>query len=236
MPRQDPDEVLVALFKNHATQNEARSIEEGRPIFDDIEVVEIRAPGSRDVKVFPAAAMSHWQTNPYTGEQTKITYAERFQHQYQQFKRHAAQTKSGTPLDYVPFLTEGKRAELRAQNIYTIEALAHVDGLELKNLGAGGRELKNEAMAYMAEAKATIAPNMQLQKELETLRARNAVLEEDAAAAQATEAKIKGEFEDMELEQLREFITVNTGHAPHGSLNRKTLIRMAMEARPDKVA
>jgi hypothetical protein len=236
MARQDPDDVLVALFKNHAALNEAKSREEGRPIYDDIEVVEIRSPGSRDFKVFPANAFSHWQTHPHTGEQTKITYAERFVHQYQQFKRHAAQTKSGTPLDYVPFLSEGKRAELRAQNIYTIEALAAIDGQELKNLGLGGRDLKNAAVEYMDNAKANIAPTLQLQAELDALRARNTVLEEDAVAKKEIAKRIEAEFEEMDLVQIREYITTHTGQAPMGSLNKKNLVRMAMECRPNRAA
>ena len=235
MARRDPDEALVALFKNHASLNNARSVEEGRPIFDDIEVVEIRSPGSKDFKVFPATAFSHWETSPYNGEQTKVTYAERFSHQYQQFKAKTAQTKSGTPLEYAPFMSVGKCAEMRAQNIYTVEALAAIDGAELKNLGTGGRELKNAAMEYMAEAKSA-APNLQLQNELEQLRARNAILEEDLSAKKAREAQINGEFEGMELDELRQYITTNTGHAPHGSLNKKTLIRMAIECKPDKAA
>jgi hypothetical protein len=235
MARQDPDEVLVALFKNLAVPNEGKSLQAGRPIFDDIEVCEIRSPGSRDVKVFPATAMSHWQNNPYSGEQTKITYAERFAHQYRQFKALEAQTKSGTPLEFVPFMSEGKRAEMRAMNIYTVEALAAIDGQELKNLGAGGREMKNAAVAYMEEAKAT-APTKQLQNELEQLRARNAILEEDNAAKKAREAAADSEFEGMELDEIRQYIATNTGQAPHGSLNRKTLIRMANECRPDKAA
>ena len=225
MARRDPDEALVALFKNHASLNNAKSTQEGRPIFDDIEVVEIRSPGSKDFKVFPATAFSHWETSPYTGEQSKVTYAERFRHQYQQFRSKSAQTKSGTPLEYVPFMTEGKRAEMRAQNIYTVEALAAIDGAELKNA----------AMEYMAEPKSA-APNLQLQNELEQLRARNAILEEDLAGKKAREANAESEFEGMQLDELREFITTNTGQAPHGSLNRKTLVRMANECRPDKAA
>jgi len=235
-PRKDPDEALVALFKNHAVLNEAASLKAGRPIYDDIEVVEVRAPGSRDFKVFPAAAMSHWENNPYTGEQTMLTYAERFKHQYQQFKDRAIQTKSGTPLGSVAFLSEGKRAELRAQNIYTIEALAGIDGAELKNLGPGGRDLKNAAVEYIRDAKENVAPNLQLQVELEQLRARNAILEEDLAAKKAIEANAEGEFAEMDLPQLREYIKTHTGQAPMGSMNRKTLVRMALECRPDKAA
>jgi hypothetical protein len=74
---------------------------------------------------------------------------------------------------------------------------------------------------------------MAMQAELEALRAKNAVLQEDLESAKASG---EGEFRDMNLEQLREFITAHTGHAPIGTANRKTLVRMAMEARPEKVA
>jgi len=233
MQNNDPDASLLVLFKNFAIQNDAKTVLEGRPIFDDVEICEIRFPGSRSMSPFPATAVSHWATDPHTGGQVKVTYAERFPRQYQQFKQHVAQTKSGTPLSHAPFLTEGRRAELRALNIYTVEALAHVDGQELKNLGQGGRDLKNRAMEYIAEAK-TNAPTLQLQTELDALRARNAVLEEDMAAVKKQQAT--SEFDDMTEDQLRDFIKTHTGHTPQGNVNRKTLLRMAMDARPNKAA
>ena len=232
----DPDDVLVVLFKYFAQENEAKSLEAGRPIYDDIEVCEIRAPGSRDVKVFPATAFSRWLDDPHTGRQTKQTYAERFAHQYRQFKANAAQTKTGTPLDHAPFLSEGKRAELKAQNLYTVEALADIEGAELKNLGPSGREMKTKAMEYIAESKLA-APNKQMVAELEALRARNAVLEEDMQAKKNAE-DAEGEFANMDLDQIREYITVNSGQEPIGAknMNRKTLVRLAANLRPEKVA
>lgn len=229
----DPDDALVVLFRHQAFQNNQKTLKEGRPVFDDIEVCEIRSPGSKDVKVFRAVDVSGWTVDQFTGEQKKQTYAERFRHQYQQFKRDAAQTKTGTPLDYAPFLTDGRRSELRAQNVYTIEQLADVEGAELKNLGPGGRDMKNSAMAFIEESRSA-APNKQMAAELEALRARNAILEEDLAAKKQREAEVEtgDEFDGMSLEQLREFVTAKTGHAPHGSLNRKTLTRMAREAQP----
>ena len=155
-------------------------MEAGRPIFDDVEHCFITAPGSQDIKVFPANAFARWVGNPFGGGQTKQSYAERFSHQYQQFKAHVAQTKSGTPLEHAPFLSEARRAELKAQNVYTVEALADIEGNELKNLGPGGREMKNQAMAYIAESKLA-APTKQMLAELETLRIRNAILEEDCS-------------------------------------------------------
>jgi hypothetical protein len=230
----DPDEALVVLFKHIAVENEAKSRQEGRPIFDDVEHVEIRSGANKDVKVFPAKEFCGWITDPFTGRQRMWTYAERFKHQYHQFLEHAAQTKTGTPLEKAPFLTEGRRAELRAQSIYTVEQLAFVEGAELKNLGPGGRDMKNLAEAYIAESKQN-APTVQLQAELEALRARNALLEEDFQDKKVREAE-EGEFAGMTLEGIREFIKTHTGMPPQGNCNRKTLVRMAQECRPQKVA
>jgi hypothetical protein len=225
------DAALVPLFRNMAVPNRGKSAAEGRPIFDDLVVVDIRYPGSRSYGTFPAMQMSHWVEDPHTGEQRAVTYAERFPRQYMQFMEHAEQTKSGTPLDFAGFLTESKRAELRAQNIYTVEVLALIEGAELKNLGPGGRDMKNKAQEYLDNSRSN-APNTQLQAELEAMRARQQILEEDnAAMKQRVNALSMAEakFDDMTLEQLREFIKVNTGHAPTGLLGKKALVKLALE-------
>jgi hypothetical protein len=234
MAQQDPDAGVVALFKYLAQKNEDKSIAAGRPIFDDLEICELRYAGSRNtVGVYPAAGFSHWATDPETGSQVKVTYAERFRRQYAQFKNQATQTKSGTPLTHVPFLTEARRAELRALNIYTVEALAAVDGLELKNLGHQGRDFKNKAIEYLEEAKRG-APNSQMAAELEALRARNELLEADVKLMKdrKEEAAADDDFDGMSLDQLREYITANSGQAPKGTPNRKTLMRMARQCAP----
>lgn len=227
---QDPDANVIATFSVMAIKNESKSAKAGRPIFDDMEVVQLRYGGKRDSSVQPATSVSHWATDPETGEQRQITYAERFSRQYRQFKEHSVQTKSGTPLNYAPFLTEARRAELRALNLYTVEALATIEGNELKNLGLGGRDLKNQAMAYIDEAKRG-APNTQMLARLEALEARNVLLEEDNKLLKARAAVAKVEeadnFEDMTVEQLSDYVEANTGQKPRGSPSKKTLIRMA---------
>ena len=111
MPARDPDAAIIPLFKNFAVRNEAKSAKEGRPIYDDMEVCEVRIAGSRNTGVFPATSISHWRDDPENGGQVAVTYAERFASQYRQFKAQSAQTKAGTPLAHVPFLTEARRAE-----------------------------------------------------------------------------------------------------------------------------
>jgi hypothetical protein len=235
----DPDAQLVATFKLQGFQNDAKTIKAGRPIYDDIEICEIRVPGSREVKVFPATEFSHWGDG-LDGRPVKVTYAERFSRQYRQFKESAQQTKSGTPLTHAPFLTDGRRAELRAMNIYTVEQLAAIEGTELKNLGPYGREFKNKAGEYLADAEKG-APSSQLMAELEAMKARAAVLEDDNATLKAQqqqkhEHEASGDdlLDGMSNEQLKDLVAAGTGNRPVGNPSRKSLLRMAADSRPDQ--
>src|SRR5262245_6189253 len=224
---------IVCIFRNGTEKNERMSAEAGRPIFDDVELCELRFAGSKTVSVFPALSFSHWDVDEATGEQVKFTYAERFPKQYQQFKAHQQQTKAGTPLDYLPFLSEGKRAELRALNIYTAEALAILDGQDLKNLGPGGREWKNQAISFL-ENSTDNARITKLEAELETLRAQNQVLIDDAETRK-NDPRI-AEYEGMTDDQLRAHVKSLTGVEPKGNIPRKTLIRMAEDQKQSKAA
>jgi len=170
--------VITPLFKTIAMKNPSKTTAAGRPIFDDVEVVEIRFAGSRDVYVFHSTEFSHFEDDEETGERVKVSYAERWPKQYQQFKAKLAQTKEGTPLDYLPFLTEGKRAELRALSIYTAEALAELEGQPLKNLGMGGRDLKNLATDYLASSDHN-AVVIRMQQQIEALTAQIGVMKEE---------------------------------------------------------
>ena len=104
---------------------------------------------------------------------------------------------------------------MRALNVYTCEQLAGIDGQELKNLGPGGRDWKNRAQEYIAESYAA-APSKALAVELEKLKARNQILEEDNELLKTKLVSGEAEFEDMSSDALKEYIKVNTGAAPVG--------------------
>ena len=178
---------------------------------------------------------SHWDDDPISGEYRRYTYAERFSKQYQQFKDHQQQTKAGTPLDYLPFLTEAKRAELRALNIYTVEALAIVDGPQLKNLGPNGRELKNKAIEFL-ESSSEMAKITKLEAELETMKARNRSARGRHQGRCCRQPHDPSEYANMTDEQLREHVKSLTGVPPQGNPSRRTLIRMAQEQKANVAA
>jgi hypothetical protein len=92
------DEAIVPLFRNLSQKNKAKSDAAGRPIYDDVEAVEIRFAGSRNYGVYPANEMSHWIIDPYTGERGR-SLPERFQRQYHSWE-HRRRLKR-TPLEII---------------------------------------------------------------------------------------------------------------------------------------
>lgn len=138
-------------FRNHVVPNEAASRTAGRPIFTDMEVCDLSFPANRQTKAtFPAHdAEPNATRESFANGGDVVTYAQLYNHQYLAFKNGEAQPLSGTPLSEAPFLKEGKRRELKALGVHTVEQLASLDGNPLKQLGMGGRELKNQAQAYI---------------------------------------------------------------------------------------
>jgi len=232
MPTTDEQARVVPIFKIHTVKNEAKSKEAGRPIYDDMEVVEVRFAGDRlRTGVFPAHAFCGWVVNPQDGSQEQQTYAMRWPEQYKRFKMNAQQISEGTPLEELPFLSNAKRMELKALSILTAEALSSLDGAELKALGLGGRELKNQAIAYLEKASGTAgvtklaADNVALQSQIEDMRREMQELRD------ATKSKTRGDaFDDMTDEELKALIKAKTGQAPRGVPSHATLVGMAREA------
>jgi hypothetical protein len=146
--------LVTVIFRNHVLPDEQASLKAGRPIFSDMEVCDIYFAANRQTKAtFPAHDAEPNATREAAKEgKGVVTYAMLYNEQYKAFKNGEAQPLSGTPLSEAPFLTEAKRRELKALNVHTVEALAGLDGTPLKQIGMGGRELKNKAQAYLDAA------------------------------------------------------------------------------------
>lgn len=164
---------MVVTFRNHVIPDEIASKAQGRPIFKDVEVCDIRLAGQKAMYTFPAHEPDPNATRE-AGD--TVTYAMNYNEQYRAFKANEVQPDGGTPLSEAPFLSEGKRRELKAMNVKTVETLAAIDGTPLKQLGMGGRELKMQAQAYLekaagsADVTAMAATIASLQQQLEDQR------------------------------------------------------------------
>ena len=209
---QNNDALVVPFFKSVAVEDEKASKKAGRPIFKDMEVVEIRIAGDRNfAPVFPAHSM--WRR--VDGDE--VTYADRWPDAYGRFKEGQEQVAHGTPLSELPFLTEGKRQELRGLKVYTAEALASLDGKNLTNLGPKGREFKDQAAAYLERAKGVAVDT--------ALRARIEELE----ALVANGGGSTGAEDQSERDILKAQIAEKTGAKPRGNPSVETLREMLAE-------
>lgn len=243
---QDNNDLLTVTFRLHSIHNETRSKEKGRPIYDDMEVCDIKFAGdSKKAATFPAHEA---EPNASRKKGVPVTYAEVYNAQYRAFKDGIADVTSGTPIAELPFLTEGKRSELRALSINTAEALAALDGQPLARLGMGGRDLKNKAMAFLQKANGSAdltrlaADNDALQRVVQDMQSQIIELQ-GAAKARAEAQPVESDenlypnfvdpnapdFDAMEDGDLKEFIAKQTGKRPQGNPSHNTLVNAARE-------
>jgi len=234
---------IVATFENWPVPNESKTKEEGRPIFDDMEVVRIHMSGDRlQSPVFPAnSEVSGGIEDPETGLTRPGTYAEKYAKQYEQFKKGERQTKSGTPIEALPFLTPAKIKELKGLNIFTAEALADLDGQPLKSLGQGGLDWKNQTRAYLDNA-AGSANVTKMASELEFYKAENERLRNEQSQFNGiieterltTNLGYGTALEGKSDEELKEYIKEKSGKRPQGNPSRATLLAVAQELTTEK--
>lgn len=233
-PIQTNKSLITPFFKSIAVHDEIASKREGRPIFRDEEFVEVRIAGDRNfAPCFPAHQM--WKRE----EGEEVSYAERWPDQYRRFKENQVQVAEGTPLEELPFLTNAKRAELKALKVYTAEALASLEGKNLKNLGMEGRKLKDQATAYLQNA-AGSASVVALAEEIRLLKERLSQYEaggrEEVVDQEPAEVEVEQDYTDSQPsleslsdDQLKQLIRDETGSGLRGQPSRETLLAKAAE-------
>lgn len=228
----DTREISVTpFFRYESIEDINKSEQAGHLVKKMIQVVEVRFAGSKNYSpVFPVDAM--WKR-----ENGKVvTYAERWQQQYRDFLAGADQEAAGTPLEMLKSygISDANLSLCRALRIYSIEALHHLEGDNLKTLGMVGNSLKEMARAYLAARDGGRAEA----NELDNLRAELAALkatmipptEPTPAQVDQAIAASDAEFEGMDSQALKALIREKTGQTPMGNPSRETLIGMARDA------
>jgi hypothetical protein len=170
----EADKKLLAMFYTDVIKNEAKSIDEGRPIFDNVTLIRIITPGSRDT---------------FVGDATP-EYQARFPQQWARFKAGRDQTEgSGTPLNMIPWLQPNQVAEFKAVGCHTVEQLVGMpDSISHKFMGH--LQIKQRAQEFLDLAKEK-APGLRLQAELEKRDAQIEELKATVAAMMAAKSESK---------------------------------------------
>lgn len=238
-PKDDNPVVVFRLPREEEMKiNQVETRKAGHPVYIDQVFCEIRIPADRNrLGVFPAHEV--WRT--IRGQ--AITYAMRYPKEYQAFIEKRSPSVTGTPLEELPFLSQAKRYELKALSVHTAEQLAGLEGNPLKNLGMGGRELKEQAKAYLARASGSAdvtryaAENVALREQMEALQAEMRSMRSTLTPAEDKAPVVTdGEWAGKDASEIKDWIEQKTGSRPRGNPSLETLVKMAEEVATSDVA
>jgi hypothetical protein len=163
-------DITIPRFYMRPVHNAWRSKQEGRPIFDEVEYVEIIIPGQRST----------------VDERVKDEHKRNWAARYKAFKDGLEVAQDGTPLEEWPGVTRSQVEELKFFHVRTVETLAALDdgGLQ-RAVPMGGHALRAAAKRYLEQA-ADRAPAERLAAENDQLRGKMATMEEKMATMEAT--------------------------------------------------
>lgn len=121
-------------FFTDAIQDHVATAKEGRAIFVEVEFVEIIAPG-----------------NPYNKPVHKVTDDDRqmWPAEYDAFRKGMEISADGTPLEQWPLLKRAMVMQLKHLGFNTVEQVAAMSDLAIQQVGMGGRNLKENAIAFL---------------------------------------------------------------------------------------
>lgn len=171
----DGRDTAIAFFRDEAIENPSESKKQGHAVFENVTVVEIIVPGSKDIYCAPA----------------EDSHKQRFPNQWAQYLNKQKQIPDGTPIDELSTASAAERATCKALNVLTIEALMNYSEAALHRLGPGAHSLKRKATAFLESRKGASYATA-LMEEVQQLR------------AQIAELKLKLASKDSDGERTQE--------------------------------
>lgn len=218
MPQVEQQDTARPRFFMEPVENVALSKKEGRPIFEDTEMVELKQPGDK-----------HWS---WVGrvDEPGLNIRQRFPQHYEAFKRGEQRAAIGTPLEAWPLLTKSRVMELKAANVMTVEELAQVPDNVLGKLGMNSRQEREQAKAWIDSAKgnaATSAMAAELAQLREMVEKLSGGAIQQPAAISAPPQQQEKTLEDCTDAELKEYIKRETGEYVRGNPSRDTLMARA---------
>lgn len=233
---------MTPIFYTAQVEDIKASREAGRPIYVDQERIEYRFAANRNFNFHDLAHGFHEEKD---GE--VITHAMRFPDAYRKFKETGGNEAAGTPLRNLPGLTAIQISTLKALSIYTIEALASVEGQNVKNLGPNAYAMKQSAQKYLAAAGGRVEMT-EVMAEIAALKAKNDELSRIVAANRPVpvgegvggivdqeETISPDPYAGIDDSELKARIKdLNDGNPVKGPVKREALISMLSELEANK--
>lgn len=153
-----PDGAALRVWRD-AALNRFLTEKLGREVFDDVIYVEVIAPGSgNSTPVFEVERVFDANMNYVNAEGENVMRGPKYEELKQfieDFKKNQGTdaSLSGTPLEQWPEMNRSLVATLKAQGVYTVDALSALPDARLIIVGPDGRAWREKAAAYIANAK-----------------------------------------------------------------------------------
>ncbi|WP_135210365.1 hypothetical protein [Vitreimonas flagellata] len=192
----------VCFFHEEPSENKKWSEENGRPIYDRVIVVTIKAPGQKNseasyelARIFPDDGEIDEKTQqPKKSRKVRENVLQRagIAEAFKAYMEKQELAASGTPLETWPILNVVQVKSLKHVNVYTVEQLAELPDGALPNTGLGmnAREIRKKAQAYLTQA-ADTASVTKLAGQLERIEQRLKELNEENAQLRRENAELK---------------------------------------------
>jgi hypothetical protein len=165
------DDTLAVKFFHKPKQDMTASAKEGRPIFNEVEYIDIRVAGKAHSQACRPATFADKQ---------------RFPRHYEAFQKRVEMPEEGTPLTEWPQISRSQAEELTFMNIKTVEQLIACSDTNITKM-FGGMNLRRQAEDWLSLADATklAADKVELEARIASLEA--LVAKHSASAKQAAE-------------------------------------------------
>lgn len=179
---------VVPRFYTRQVEHKGKSLEAGRPIFVELEYVEIRIVGDNKNVIDTKVQEKHRR---------------RWPKQYTAYKEGKEQVLEGTPIRQWASLSATRALELEAVGVRTVEQLASIPDSSLHHIGMDGMSLKVKANAYLKTAQESgfserlAVQNKQLQDDLDFLKAKMGPLIDKLDQLSTEVDRLKGDTNDQ---------------------------------------
>lgn len=151
--QQEDDKALIVTFFLDKKLMGLKSMEAGRPIYEDREFVKIQIKG---------------QDKQLVVEEVKPHHKAKYPIAYQQFLERKPAPVVGTPIEQLPGVGPSTVYNLKGLGIRTIEDLAGItDDTVVQSLGMGARQMIGRAQAFL---KQTTEKTLSLEEENRQLK------------------------------------------------------------------
>lgn len=216
------------------------SEERGITVMKDVEYVLITPAYTRDVIVKDVKSWKEQMERQVAQGAMPEADRDHYLKVYKHWKEGLEEPLDGTPIKGWQLLSPAQQETLIGMNVRTVEDLARMNDEGCRRFGMGGTEIKQRAMAWLAQAdkgKASLemaklqGENEQLKASLEKLQAQVAALMSDKKYVEPDvphETSISaGDL--LDEEDLAAQYTAKFGKAPHHNMKPETIRQKLME-------